>query len=68
MLYEVITSQARLGDRAAQVEWFVGDVTEFHSPHAWDLWHDRAVFHFLTQETEQLAYKEALLRARNNFV
>lgn len=56
-------SQARLGARAAQVEWFVDDVTEFHSPHAWDLWHDRAVFHFLTEESEQLAYKQALLRA-----
>lgn len=56
-------SQARLGARAAAVEWFVTDVTQFRSPHAWDLWHDRAVFHFLTEEAEQLAYKEALLRA-----
>jgi hypothetical protein len=56
-------SQARLGPRAAQVEWFITDVTQFRSPHAWELWHDRAVFHFLTERAEQLAYKEALLRA-----
>jgi SAM-dependent methyltransferase len=56
-------SQARLGLRAKQAEWFVVDVTQFRSPHAWDLWHDRAVFHFLTDEAEQSAYKEALLRA-----
>jgi SAM-dependent methyltransferase len=56
-------SQARLGLRAKQVEWFVTDVTQFHSPHAWDLWHDRAVFHFLTDKAEQSAYKGALLRA-----
>jgi SAM-dependent methyltransferase len=56
-------SQARLGLRAAEVEWFVIDVTQFRSPHAWDLWHDRAVFHFLTERTEQLAYKETLSRA-----
>ena len=40
--------QARLGDLATEVEWFVGDVTEFRSPHPWDVWHDRALFHFLT--------------------
>ena len=55
-------SQTRLGPRAVQVEWFVADVTEFRSPHVWDLWHDRAVFHFLTDKTEQLAYKKALLQ------
>lgn len=37
----------RLGpERAAQVEWYVADVREFTSPHQWELWHDRAVFHF----------------------
>ena len=56
-------SRERLGPRAAQVEWFVVDVTQFRSPYAWDLWHDRAVFHFLTDKAELLAYREALLRA-----
>lgn len=53
-------AQARLGDRAAAVEWFIEDVIDFQSPHPWDLWHDRALFHFLTEPAEQLAYKNLL--------
>ncbi len=55
--------RARLGTRAVDVEWFVEDVTTFRSPHPWDLWHDRAVFHFLTNPHDQLAYRDALLSA-----
>ncbi len=55
--------RARLGERAVEVEWFVEDVTEFQSPHPWDLWHDRALFHFLTEKDEQLAYRQTLLSA-----
>ncbi|MFV1986886.1 MAG: SAM-dependent methyltransferase, partial [Gemmatimonadota bacterium] len=36
-------SKRRLGARAACVEWYVEDVRQFVSPHAWDVWHDRAV-------------------------
>jgi SAM-dependent methyltransferase len=53
----------RLGPKAARVEWYLADMTEFISPHPWDLWHDRAVFHFLTSEEDQLAYRDALLGA-----
>ncbi|UCC73815.1 MAG: class I SAM-dependent methyltransferase [Gemmatimonadota bacterium] len=53
-------SRIRLGDRAPEVEWFVGDVTEFRSPHTWDLWHDRAMFHFLTEMSDRQAYRETL--------
>ena len=56
-------ARARLGIRAAQVEWFHADVTRWDPPHTWDLWHDRAVLHFLTAETERLAYRSTLLRA-----
>ncbi len=56
-------TQARLGSRAKQVEWFVTDLTEFRSPHPWDLWHDRAVFHFLTDEGDRKAYREVLMRS-----
>lgn len=45
----------RLGARAADVEWFVGDVTEWVSPHPWDVWHDRALFHFLTDSSATAA-------------
>ena len=49
-------TKVRLGSRADQVEWFVGDVLTFESPHGWDLWHDRAVFHFLTSSRDRRSY------------
>jgi SAM-dependent methyltransferase len=56
-------SHERLGQRAAEVEWFHADVTRWDPPHQWDLWHDRAVLHFLTDEAERHAYRATLLRA-----
>jgi 2-polyprenyl-3-methyl-5-hydroxy-6-metoxy-1,4-benzoquinol methylase len=52
--------QRRLGAAAADVEWIVADVTEFEPQHQWDLWHDRAVFHFLTSDEDRAAYRRAL--------
>ena len=45
-------AQARLGESAKKVKWIVSDVTEFNADQAFDLWHDRATFHFLTTERE----------------
>jgi ubiquinone/menaquinone biosynthesis C-methylase UbiE len=57
-------SRARLGDRAAQVDWRVGDVTTVDLPQAgYDIWHDRAVFHFLTREEDRKRYVEQVWRA-----
>jgi SAM-dependent methyltransferase len=50
----------RLGAAAAPVEWFVAAVTTFRSPHTWDVWHDRAVFHFLVEESARRGYCDAL--------
>jgi SAM-dependent methyltransferase len=50
-------SRARLGERATGVRWLEGDATSELLPTASvDLWHDRAVFHFLTEETRRRAY------------
>jgi 2-polyprenyl-3-methyl-5-hydroxy-6-metoxy-1,4-benzoquinol methylase len=50
-------SKARLGSRAADVDWRVGDVTRVQLPTAgYDIWHDRAVFHFLTDEADRRRY------------
>ena len=38
----------RLGERALQVTWIISDVISFDPPVQFDLWHDRAAFHFLT--------------------
>jgi SAM-dependent methyltransferase len=53
-------ARARLGPRARRVEWFAADVTRFVSPRPWDLWHDRAVLHFLLEEPDRAAYRAAL--------
>lgn len=56
--------QQRLGERAAQVGWRVGDVLEqAFVPQSIDLWHDRAVFHFLTDADQRRRYVEQVLKA-----
>ncbi|MBX3608679.1 MAG: class I SAM-dependent methyltransferase [Hydrogenophaga sp.] len=60
----IAASRARLGMRASGVSWLVGDITKLKlSRHAYDVWHDRAVFHFLTTREEREAYVNAVLRA-----
>jgi SAM-dependent methyltransferase len=56
-------ARQRLGVRAAGVEWFEADVTEFSPPHRFGLWHDRAVFHFLTDPADRRRYVETMSRA-----
>jgi len=46
----------RLGHRAHKVQWIVADVTEFKPTRHYDLWHDRATFHFLTSEEQIKKY------------
>lgn len=54
----------RLGTRASEVAFLVGDITEVVLPEAaFDLWHDRAVLHFLTEPVQRVAYMGALRRA-----
>jgi SAM-dependent methyltransferase len=50
-------AKRRLGPLAARVQWRPADVLDVELPkHAYDLWHDRAVFHFLTDPVERAAY------------
>ena len=56
-------AQARLGERGEAVEWIAADATTWTPPDAaYDIWHDRAAFHFLTQSQDQVAYVERLRR------
>jgi 2-polyprenyl-3-methyl-5-hydroxy-6-metoxy-1,4-benzoquinol methylase len=58
------TSKARLGAlSAAKVEWLATDVTTWEPSQAYDVWHDRATFHFLTDPKDRAAYAERVLRA-----
>ncbi len=57
-------SQTRLGERADLVTWIEGDVTQVElPPQTYDLWHDRAVFHFLTEADDRRTYVGAARRA-----
>ncbi|MDP3813676.1 class I SAM-dependent methyltransferase [Pseudomonas sp.] len=54
----------RLGARAADVQWLEANIIEAElGSNAYDVWHDRAVFHFLTSAEERHAYVRAVLRA-----
>jgi ubiquinone/menaquinone biosynthesis C-methylase UbiE len=55
-------AKARLGDRAHLVTWIEGDVTDFRPSITYDVWHDRAVFHFLTDEEDRTRYLESMNR------
>lgn len=57
------TSRARLGARGTSVNWVVADVTAWQPTQTYDVWHDRAAFHFLTESNDRAAYVEALRKA-----
>lgn len=57
-------SRRRLGAPGDAVHWIEADITTATlPPHAYDVWHDRAVFHFLTSREAREAYVDAVLRA-----
>ena len=57
-------AKERLGARGNQINWLCGDVTTFgFSRHQFDVWHDRAVFHFLTESKDRTAYVRQVAHA-----
>jgi SAM-dependent methyltransferase len=55
-------AMARLGERADQVRWIAADATIWEPEKAYDIWHDRAAFHFLTEKRDRAAYIERVWR------
>lgn len=54
-------SKERLGDKSESVKWIVADILSSDlNSRRYDLWHDRAVFHFLTGESEREIYRKKL--------
>lgn len=53
-------AKKRLGDKASKVKWIETNVLEFTSLKKYDCWHDRAVFHFVTDKKEINAYKKRM--------
>ena len=56
-------AKKRLGNKAQKVHWIVSDITEFNPIETYDVWHDRATFHFLTTTEDIEKYMET---ARNS--
>ncbi|MFA7399142.1 MAG: class I SAM-dependent methyltransferase [Sideroxydans sp.] len=57
-------AKQRLGEHADAVHWMEGDITRAEFPtHRFDIWHDRAVFHFLTDSADRNAYVERVMRS-----
>jgi SAM-dependent methyltransferase len=53
-------AKARLGGRASQVQWIVADVTKWYPTQTFDVWHDRAAFHFLIDPADRSAYVKCM--------
>lgn len=49
-------AKERLGDAAAKVKWIATDITAFEPAETYDIWHDRAAFHFLTNQEQVSKY------------
>lgn len=56
-------ARQRLGATAARIDWIEADITAFQPSHPYALWHDRAVFHFLTEAGDRRQYIRVLARS-----
>jgi trans-aconitate methyltransferase len=56
-------AKSRLGAQAEKVDWIVADATLWEPTEVYDIWHDRAAFHFLTEENDRVAYIERMKKA-----
>ena len=59
----IAIARHRIGNHGDSIKWIVSDATTWHPDDIYDLWHDRAVFHFLTESDDQSAYILNLKRA-----
>jgi SAM-dependent methyltransferase len=58
----VAKAKARLAERAEHVQWIVADITEVENLGQFDVWHDRAVFHFLLAPSDRKRYVQLAAR------
>ena len=61
-------AQKRLGSRAKQVNWIASDINNFKPEHSFDLWHDRAAFHFLTSKEQIKKYCSLATSSVNKYL
>lgn len=56
-------ARSRLGDAGALVKWIAADATLWEPPKVYDVWHDRAAFHFVNGQQQRRTYIESMVRA-----
>jgi SAM-dependent methyltransferase len=61
-------AKVRLGEKASLVTWIVSDINDFEPTEMYDLWHDRAAFHFLTEEADICRYASLVTNHTDNLV
>lgn len=61
-------AKSRLGDKAEKVNWIVSDITEFEPNTTFDIWHDRATFHFLTTKEQVSKYLDIARNSVNGYM
>lgn len=61
--FALVESKKRLGDASKDIDWIISNVIDFDGAGKYKLWHDRAVFHFIKDLTDQLKYKEKLMES-----
>ena len=59
----IIRAKKRLGDKAKYVKWIISDILDFKPTEKYDLWHDRAAFHFQTEEDKINQYLNIIRNA-----
>lgn len=61
-------AKQRLGNKAKKINWIVSDITTFHSDTSFDIWHDRATFHFLTTAEQVGKYVNTARTSVNGYM
>ena len=61
-------AKERLGGKAEKVKWIATNITEFESTETYDIWHDRAAFHFLTTPEQVSKYIEITKKTVSKFM
>jgi hypothetical protein len=61
-------AKRRLGEKASGVKWIASDITEFKPSTTYDVWHDRATFHFLTTEGEIKKYMDTASKSVKGYM
>ena len=61
-------AKLRLGEKGKNITWIVSDILDFKPTETYDIWHDRAAFHFLTTEEEIEKYKSIVAKAVQSYL